>query len=107
MSFAILLLLASAITVDEIPNQELLQIFDQQYYQVELASGEKTYLYRLFRPQNRSPHQKYPLVVWLHGYGDVEFKNIGFGHLKHTGAIFSSRTGPEPRFLFSGRPVSD
>src|SRR4051794_14751549 len=90
MVLALCISAIATIAIDEIPNRETLQIFDQCYYHVQLSTGEKTYVYRLFRPVQRDPTKKYPLIVWLHGYGNVEFEKIGFGHLKHTGAVFES-----------------
>ena len=78
----LLALLASAATaVDEIPPNDVLQLFDQRFFEYEVDETKKEYLYRLFRPAELDSEHRYPLVVWLHGYGDIEFNDIGFGHL--------------------------
>lgn len=102
MALKLILLLVIAIPVDEIPDNEVLRLFDQYYFNVEYAHDrQKAYIYHLFRPRPVNAAKKYPLIVWLHGYGDVEFEEIGIGDLKHTGAIFTSpERGKELSFFF-------
>lgn len=91
MGYGFIYLLLAAIPVDEVPSGEVLRLFDQHYYDADYEHGKhKSYIYHLFRPRKRSDSEKYPLIVWLHGHGNLEFEEIGSGHLKHTGAIFSS-----------------
>ncbi|TWT41346.1 carboxylesterase family protein [Botrimarina hoheduenensis] len=81
----------ASLPIDEVPSGEVLRLFDRHYYDVQYEHDRtKSYIYHLFKPPKLTAGRKYPLIVWLHGYGDVEFEEIGSGHLKHTGAVFSS-----------------
>src|SRR5690349_5432907 len=91
MLLTLLYLALVAIPVDEVPGNDILRLFDRHYYNIDYAHNQhKSYIYHLFRPSRLETTKKYPLIIWLHGYGNIEFEEIGSGHLKHTGAIFSS-----------------
>ena len=75
-----------------LPSREvidLLELHRHPYPATQYNGGHL--LYRLFRPQQLDPEKKYPLIVWLHGYGKEEFEQIGKGMLRHTQLVFESR----------------
>jgi len=54
--------------------------------------------YRLHVPENREPDKKYPLILWLHGAGEVGNDNqLQLIHLHH---IITYLTGPKARDFF-------
>lgn len=73
------------------------------------ASGqrEQRLPYRLFKPVNQNAGTKYPLIVWLHGYGEEEITLGNAGQLKHTQMIFRDPAHPEryPFFLLAPQNV--
>lgn len=84
-------LIACTYMVAILPPQEMLNSIDQDYFNVDVGKEkQRSYLYRLFRPQVTESDAKYPIVVWLHGYGEIEFEDIGDGHLHHTNLVFES-----------------
>jgi predicted peptidase len=47
----------------------------------------QTFAYRLFKPLPNPTMQKYPLILWVHGYGDYELSKPNFGQLKGVGEL--------------------
>lgn len=52
-----------------------------QYMPAEGRFAGQTFDYLLFEPQHYDLRRKYPLIVWLHGYGAYEFDPMG--QIKH------------------------
>ncbi len=63
--------------------------------------------YRLFTPRFRFANGKYPLVVWVHGYGADEKDLPNTGQLKHLQLVFRDLDHPEkyPFYLLAPQNV--
>jgi hypothetical protein len=76
----------------DLPPADVLDRFSSgQYRSAEWFKSNRSVQYRLFRPLNVEPNRTYPLIVWLHGYGDAEFKLANTGQLQHVGLIVPSK----------------
>ncbi|MFV2069848.1 MAG: hypothetical protein ACC645_23020, partial [Pirellulales bacterium] len=108
-----LLLAALAITqpgsgpppIPDLPPEDVYRLFTPLEYS---ASGggspdKKVYRYRLFEPAYGSPGEKYPMIVWLHGIGQVEIDGPeNLGQLKWLGLIFKTAQRDDyPFFLLA------
>jgi predicted esterase len=102
-------LLSAALSVEEIreywdaagmyPPEKLMPYFE---------TGTQEYVgalfnYQLFKPViNDGP---YPLIVWMHGYGDEEFSQDNAGQLRHLGYFFKSINPEEHNFYLLAMQV--
>ncbi len=52
--------------------------------------------FRMAFPQNVVPGQKYPLVLWMHGYGESTGENMRqLAHLHHAAPLFFGKNAPD------------
>jgi predicted esterase len=58
---------------------------------------DEPFYYRLHVPPTLEPGRRYPLVIWLHGYGDYEYDEFNAGQLIHSDNVL----------LQDGKPRSD
>ncbi len=88
----------AACALSAVPSTEqLLPYFTEGQYPLPTAepASEPPPLvcqYRLYRPPNLVPGRSYPLILWLHGYGDVEAITDNRGQLEHVGLLFDDPT---------------
>jgi len=62
---------------------------------------DKIFRYRLFEPEYDRRKSKYPLIVWLHGYGDLEINGpTNLGQLKWMDDIFTTAKRKDYPFFF-------
>ena len=61
--------------------------------------------YQLFKPVTDAG--PYPMIVWLHGYGDEEFTEANAGQLRHLGYFFNSCRPEEHDFYLLAMQVPD
>lgn len=91
----------SLLSFSALPPPEVIALFDlREFHSVQELNPERNVLYRLFRPVNLQPKQLYPLIVWLHGYGEEEFNQIGVGQLHHTVFVLPSLEAAENSQFF-------
>jgi predicted peptidase len=67
-------------------TRELDPYFEVAYYHPGDAADadSRSLAYRLFKPRNlANGGEKFPLIVWLHGFGPEEITNDNVGQLKH------------------------
>src|SRR5690242_2725306 len=76
---------------------ELVQAFTPGEFKFSGGDNDKgeVFRYRLFEPKPTTPGVKYPLIVWMHGYGDIEISRDNFGQLKHLLLVIDEPTKPE------------
>lgn len=73
-----------------IPPKDVVEMFEERLHPYPLtAQHDGHMLYSLFRPATIKPGKKYPLIVWLHGYGKEEFDEKN-GQLMHVENILPS-----------------
>ena len=73
---------------------EMLPLFKEE----SITIGDNTVKYRLHVPENMEPDKKYPLLLWLHGIGEVGTDNtLQLVHLHH---IITYLTGENKRDFF-------
>ena len=67
-----------------IASKTLLNLFEVREYSCGSDTGHKQkFRYRLFKPVGKVQGSKFPLIVWLHGYGEDELQLIDVGQLKY------------------------
>jgi predicted peptidase len=74
-------------------TRELALVFEEGYFTAksgDVHGSELVLPYRLFCPTNVEAQSKYPLIVWLHGFGPDEVKHPNIGQLNHLWLIFPS-----------------
>jgi pimeloyl-ACP methyl ester carboxylesterase len=79
-------------------RQDLVDLFEPGEFIPEgRQEDDPPLLYRLFVPRNIEKDRLYPLIVWVHGFGDTETVelNLNTGQLKHTQLIFTDTSAPE------------
>jgi predicted esterase len=79
-------------------RQDLVDLFQPGEFVADNGqAGGPSLLYRLFVPSNLEEGKRYPLIVWVHGFGDTETTelNLNTGQLKHTQLIFTDTKTPE------------
>ena len=73
----------------DVPPQ-LLKLFDEGQYPPDASGDDPKVEYRLLKPPHYDRSKKYPLILWLHGYGMAEIVNRNFGQLQN----FKTTVGP-------------
>jgi predicted peptidase len=74
-------------------TRELALIFEEGYFTAksrDTTGSESVLPYRLFCPTDVKAQTKYPLIVWIHGFGPDEVKHPNIGQLNHLWLIFPS-----------------
>ena len=83
------------------PGPAVLELIEPREFLVQVGPDEqKAYRYRLFRPRQIEKNRLYPLIVWLHGYGNGEFEAIGVGQLNHVQNLLPDRNAAENAHFF-------
>jgi hypothetical protein len=87
------------IHIPEFLSRQLVDLFEQGQIAISaVAGGEQKISYELFKPRNDAA-KKYPLIVWLSGYGDKETQEFGqLAYLEET--VFRDPTHPEQYQFF-------
>lgn len=71
-------------------RDDIVALFDPGELTTMTRGGERiSLLYRLFVPNmDARGGTTYPLIVWIHGFGDTERFNVNTGQLKHLEHVF-------------------
>ena len=101
---------AAALPMTDLPRKEVWPLFTPLEHRFTGGGYTgKVYRYRLFEPAYGSSGEKYPLIVWLHGIGEVEIDGLeNLGQLKWLGSIFkTARREDYPFFLLAMQCPTD
>ncbi len=105
----ILVFFAATLSVEEIREYwDVYGTYPPEKIMPYFENGTQEYLgqvfyYQLFKPVNEKG--PYPMIVWMHGYGEEEFDDINAGQLRHLGYFFKNSNPEEHDFYLLAMQV--